>query len=81
MELQDSEIEAVKVLGEKIGYGNMMEIAHALWAESLSLDGVDRSSSAFYPILLSDMKKDVQSQYTPTRLQYRTRIKAYLATN
>jgi hypothetical protein len=30
-----SEIEAVRALGEYIGYGNMMEIASALWAEKL----------------------------------------------
>jgi len=31
----DKEIEAVKALGEQIGYGNMMEIASALWRKSL----------------------------------------------
>lgn len=31
-----NEILAVKELGEKIGYGNMMDIASALWAMDLS---------------------------------------------
>ena len=34
------EIEAVKELGEKIGYGNMMDIASALWAiKESKIDG------------------------------------------
>lgn len=37
-----SEIVAVKVLGERIGYGNIMDIASALWTMRLSDDGVER---------------------------------------
>lgn len=36
------EILAVKALGERIGYGNMMDIASALWSIKLSDDGIER---------------------------------------
>lgn len=36
------EILAVKALGEQIGYGNMMDIASALWSIQLSDDGIER---------------------------------------
>ena len=38
-----SEIEAVRKLGESIGYGNIMDIASALWCLKLSDDGVFRT--------------------------------------
>ncbi len=37
-----SEILEVKALGERIGYGNMMDIASALWSMKLSDDGIER---------------------------------------
>lgn len=40
--LRKQEIIAVKELGEAIGYGNLMDIASALWAMKLSGDGVER---------------------------------------
>ena len=36
------EILAVKALGERIGYGNMMDIASELWSIKLSDDGIER---------------------------------------
>lgn len=36
------EILAVKDLGERIGYGNMMDIASALWSIKSSDDGIER---------------------------------------
>lgn len=39
---RDIEILEVKELGERIGYGNMMDIASALWSMKLSDDGVER---------------------------------------
>lgn len=33
------EIQAVKTLGEQIGYGNMMSMASALWRKSLAESG------------------------------------------
>ena len=40
MESYKREVQAVKDLGDQIGYGNMMEIASALWAIDLSADGL-----------------------------------------
>ena len=37
-----NEIIEVKALGERIGYGNMMDIASALWSMKLSDDGIER---------------------------------------
>lgn len=50
------EVELVKTLGDKIGYGNMMSIASALWANMLEDSGVP-ASGAFIPTLAYDMKK------------------------
>jgi hypothetical protein len=50
------EVLAVKALGEKIGYGNMMSIASALW----QLDLKDRHNldiGAFIPTITLNMKK------------------------
>lgn len=40
--IREQEINAVKELGEAIGYGNLMDIASALWAMKLSTDGNER---------------------------------------
>lgn len=49
------ECEAVKRLGDEIGYGNMMTIASALWAKLL-IDNELGDGGAFYPTILSNMK-------------------------
>lgn len=49
------ECEAVKRLGDEIGYGNMMTIASALWAKML-IDNEVGDVGAFYPTILSNMK-------------------------
>ena len=49
------ECEAVKALGDQIGYGNMMTIASALWAKMIIDEGWT-DSGAFYPTILSNMK-------------------------
>ena len=49
------ECEAVKRLGDEIGYGNMMTIASALWAKML-IDEELGDSGACYPTILSNMK-------------------------
>lgn len=50
------EILAVKKLGEKIGYGNMMDIASALWSIDLTaIDGEERFGHV--PTVLPCMKK------------------------
>lgn len=51
-----SEILAVKELGEKIGYGNMMDIASALWSMDLTaIDGKERFGHV--PTVLPYLKK------------------------
>jgi len=49
------EVEEVKRLGDQIGYGNMMQIASALWAKMLIDEGW-QDSGAFYCTILSNMK-------------------------
>ena len=49
------ECEAVKRLGDEIGYGNLMTIASALWAKDL-IDNELPDEDAFYPTILSNMK-------------------------
>ena len=57
-----SEIETIKILGEKIGYGNMMGIASALWRENLKQNSCP-ISGAFIPVLPSDIKSGCKSLY------------------
>lgn len=47
--MNKQEWEAVRQLGEKIGYGNMMEIASSLWRNKLLKDGI--SFGAFIPTI------------------------------
>lgn len=46
---REQEIEAVKALGEQIGYGNLMCIASALWAIDLDKSGRGHSG-VFIPV-------------------------------
>ena len=64
-----SEIIEVKALGERIGYGNMMDIASALWSMKLSDDGIDRIMHV--PTVEPCMKK---KEWERTRLQVLARI-------
>lgn len=47
----------VKKLGERIGYGNMMAIATALWKKDLTDNGYP-DSGAFYGVPKAGIKKD-----------------------
>lgn len=51
---RNSEIQLVKILGEKIGYGNIMDIASALWANKLEEDygTTVETSGAHVPTIL-----------------------------
>jgi alcohol dehydrogenase YqhD (iron-dependent ADH family) len=49
------EIQAVKELGERIGYGNMMDIASALWSNELKYK-YDIDLGAFVPAVLPQLK-------------------------
>lgn len=53
---REQEIRAVKALGERIGYGNMMHIASGLWAISLE-DAYGIDSGAFIPTIPLFLKK------------------------
>ena len=64
-----SEIIEVKALGERIGYGNMMDIASALWSMKLSDDGIERIMHV--PTVEPCMKK---KEWERTRLQVLARI-------
>jgi len=48
--MNKQEFESVKNIGERIGYGNLMEIASALWRDSLEKQGLP-TSGAFVPTL------------------------------
>ena len=50
------EVRMVKELGERIGYGNMMDIASSLWAIDLE-DVYNINSGAFIPAGSFQMKK------------------------
>ena len=53
------EIRLVDELGKQIGYGNIMNIASALWAKGLSdWDGIDISDGAFIPVTFTMIKDD-----------------------
>jgi len=54
------EIKEVKELGEKIGYGNMMSIASALWRKFAKEKGYPISGS-FVPTWLEFIKEDLQN--------------------
>ena len=58
------ECEAVKDLGDQIGYGNMMEIASALWAKDLKDKyGFEMDEAAYYPTLRYNMKPGELTNY------------------
>ena len=57
------EIKEVRELGERIGYGNMMSIASALWRISLE-DKWGITTGAFIPTIASFMKKKEATKAT-----------------
>jgi hypothetical protein len=59
---RQSEIQAVKALGNQIGYGNVMHIASALWANKLKTEydiPIERTG-AFVSTLIYDLKEGYQ---------------------
>lgn len=54
------EIEAVKSLGEKIGYGHLMELASALWREKLKQTNTPTDGAFVTTIIHSIKKSDVK---------------------
>lgn len=61
-EVFNLEVDAVKNLGERIGYGNMMAIASALWREALRHNGCPLSGACI-PVLESDIKSGYKDLY------------------
>lgn len=57
-----SDIEKVRELGEDIGYGNMMNLACALWRVKLKQTGVSETG-AFVPVLSMDIKESEADFY------------------
>ena len=58
---REQEVLAVKLLGETIGYGNMMSIATALWRKTLRDSGYPQSGAFIGTIyqLLTDEGKEI----------------------
>jgi len=50
------EIQAVKTLGDQIGYGNMIDIACSLWRNMLEKSGVTKGGAIFVASM-NDLKK------------------------
>lgn len=70
------EAQAVKELGERIGYGNMMCLASALWRESLSNKGYP-IIGAFVPALICDIKTEEEKDYIDEMEHYDKLIKLW----
>ena len=70
------EIKEVKILGEKIGYGNMMGIASALWRKSLKEKDYP-ISGAFVPTCLDFIKEDLQDLDKKGRKHYDEMVSEY----
>lgn len=72
------EIRLVEELGSKIGYGNMMSIASALWAKKLSdYDGSDLSSGAFVPAIMPFIKDEYKDSVEQGRSVERSWVDNY----
>jgi len=57
----NQEIKAVEMLGETIGYGNMMALASAIWRKKLKDSGIPEIG-AFVPTISSFIKKGYYSK-------------------
>jgi flavodoxin len=53
----ESEVLAVKALGDQIGYGNMMNIASALWRDMLEKSGAPKQG-AHIPTIMACIKEE-----------------------
>jgi len=60
--LRDKEIYLVQKIGDLIGYGNMMDIASALWAEELE-KSYNITTGAFIPAVSYDLKNRHRKRY------------------
>ena len=72
------EIRLVEELGSKIGYGNVMSIASALWAKKLSnYHGSDLSSGAFVPAIMMYIKDEYKDSVEQGRSVERNWVDSY----
>lgn len=55
-----ADVYAVKRLGDEIGYGHLMAIAHELWARHLEEKGLPREG-AFCAVVYSGIKDEYQA--------------------
>jgi hypothetical protein len=64
---REQEILAVKLLGESIGYGNMMSIATSLWRKNLRDSGYPQSGAFIGTVyqLLSDEGREIADRELP----------------
>lgn len=69
-----SEVEAVKKLGEQIGYGHLMSLASALWRESLNKKGYSRIG-AFIPTTITSIRKELIESHQKDCFNYDKIIK------
>lgn len=56
----ESEVLAVKILGDQIGYGNMMNIASALWRNMLEKSGGPKEGAHISTVRSCIKKKDMK---------------------
>ena len=68
------EIRLVEELGSKIGYGNMMSIASALWAKKL---GPDMGDGAFVPAIMPFIKDEYKDSVEQGRSVERSWVDSY----
>ena len=68
------EIRLVEELGSKIGYGNMMSIASALWEKKL---GPDMGSGAFVPAIMLFIKDEYKDSVEQGRSVERSWVDSY----
>jgi hypothetical protein len=69
-----NQADRVKVLGEQIGYGHLMELASALWRQSLRDMDVPEEG-AFVPVCTYQVKKKEQPMLLRTINNYDNWIK------
>ena len=69
------EVAQVHALGEQIGYGHLMCIAHELWARKLEQDGIPRNG-AFCVVPYFDIEQNKADEYLNDKI-YTKIIKEY----
>ncbi len=77
----DEEIKAVKELGEKIGYGNMMHIASALWDLDLrkTMENEEFNDGCFVPACFCFIKKKCRNMVMAEHIEEYNRVRTVLS--